>query len=190
MDCTVGSDTAVRADAAGGYLLGGDLSIHRMGYGAMQLADPGVWGPPRDPDAAVAVLRRALELGVNHIDTSDYYGPHVVNELIRRALHPYDDDLAIVTKVGARRTPDKVWPAALSPAELRDAVHSNLKHLGVERLDVVNLRIVAEGGGGLSPQDSIEEPFTAGPQPPTSSASRALRRSPTWSRTSRRPRCG
>ncbi|MEU0087027.1 oxidoreductase [Streptomyces sp. NPDC006274] len=161
MDYTVGSDTAVRADAAGDYLLGGDLSVRRMGYGAMQLAGPGVWGPPRDPDAAVAVLRRALELGVNHIDTSDYYGPHVVNELIRRALHPYADDLVIVTKVGARRTPDKVWPAALSPAELRDAVHSNLRHLGIERLDVVNLRIVAEGTGGLSPQDSIEEPFTA-----------------------------
>ncbi|MFF8844811.1 oxidoreductase [Streptomyces sp. NPDC015127] len=153
-------DTAVRADAAGQFLLGGDLSIHRMGYGAMQLAGPGVWGPPRDPDAAVAVLRRARELGVNHIDTSDYYGPHVVNKLIREALHPYGDDLVIVTKVGARRTPQKDWPAALSPAELRDAVHANLKHLGLERLDVVNLRIVAEGGG-LTPEDSIEEPFTA-----------------------------
>ncbi|MFF4485242.1 oxidoreductase [Streptomyces sp. NPDC001544] len=150
----------VRADAAGSVTLGGDLTIHRMGYGAMQLAGPGVYGPPRDRSAALAVLRRARELGVNHIDTSDYYGPHVVNELIREALHPYDDDLVIVTKVGARRTPDKEWPAALSPRELREAVHANLRHLGLDRLDVVNLRIVAEGGG-IGPDGSLAEPFGA-----------------------------
>ncbi|MGW2635603.1 oxidoreductase [Streptomyces sp. NPDC001348] len=152
--------TLVRADAAGSVTLGGDLVVHRMGYGAMQLAGPGVYGPPKDRSAALAVLRRARELGVNHIDTSDYYGPHVVNELIREALHPYDDDLVIVTKVGARRTPDKEWPAALSPRELREAVHANLRHLGRDRLDVVNLRIVAEGGG-IGPDGSLAEPFGA-----------------------------
>ncbi|MEV0319438.1 oxidoreductase [Streptomyces sp. NPDC050658] len=152
--------TTVRADAAGSLTLGGDLTIHRMGYGAMQLAGPGVYGPPKDRDAALAVLRRARELGVNHIDTSDYYGPYVVNELIREALHPYDDDLVIVTKVGGKRTPDKAWPSALSPEELRDAVHSNLRHLGLERLDVVNFRVVAEAGG-IGPDESIAEPFGA-----------------------------
>lgn len=152
--------TTVRADAAGSLTLGGDLTIHRMGYGAMQLAGPGVYGPPKDRGAALAVLRRARELGVNHIDTSDYYGPHVVNELIREALHPYEDDLVIVTKVGGRRTPDKAWPSALSPEELRDAVHSNLRHLGLERLDVVNFRVVAEAGG-IGPEGSIAEPFGA-----------------------------
>ncbi|MBT2423722.1 oxidoreductase [Streptomyces sp. ISL-22] len=152
--------SAVRGDAAGSLTLGGDLTIHRMGYGAMQLAGPGVYGPPKDRARALAVLRRARELGVNHIDTSDYYGPYVVNELIREALHPYDDDLVIVTKVGAKRTPDKEWPAALSPQELRDAVHSNLRHLGRDHLDVVNLRIVAEAGG-IGPDESIAEPFGA-----------------------------
>jgi aryl-alcohol dehydrogenase-like predicted oxidoreductase len=130
-----------------------------MGYGAMQLAGPGVYGPPKDRAAAIAVLRRAVELGVNHIDTSDYYGPHVVNEIIHEALYPYPDDLVIVTKVGARRAPDQTWPAALSAAELRQAVHDNLRHLGVDHLAMVNLRIVEEGGG-LSPSASIAEPFT------------------------------
>jgi salicylate hydroxylase len=148
------------AAAAGEIRLGGDRPIRRMGYGAMQLAGPGVWGPPTDRDAAVAVLRRAVELGVNHVDTSDYYGPHVVNELIREALHPYPEDLVIVTKVGARRTPDRAWPSALSAAEIRRAVHDNLRRLGVEQLDAVNLRVVEESGG-LTPADSIEEPFTA-----------------------------
>lgn len=139
-------------------MLGGDLSINRMGYGAMQLPGPGVWGPPTDRDAAKAVLRRALELGVNHIDTSDFYGPHVANELVHEALHPYPEDLVIVTKVGARRTADKAWPAALSGPELRQAVHDNLRRLGLERLDAVNLRIVEEAGG-LSPDASIAEPL-------------------------------
>ncbi|GLZ36591.1 oxidoreductase [Actinokineospora sp. NBRC 105648] len=146
--------TELPAAAAGELTIGGDLRVRRMGYGAMQLAGPGVWGPPADPGAAIALLRRAVELGVNHIDTSDYYGPHVVNELIAEALHPYPEDLVIVTKVGARRTPDQGWPAALSPDELRRAVHDNLGRLRLDRLDVVNLRIVAEGGG-LSPSDSI-----------------------------------
>ncbi|MFI5528791.1 oxidoreductase [Kitasatospora sp. NPDC051853] len=160
MASTVGVGEGVHAGAAGEFVLGGDLTIRRMGYGAMQLAGPGVWGPPRDREAALAVVRRALELGVNHIDTSDYYGPHVVNGVIKEAIHPYPEDLVIVTKVGARRTPEKDWPAALKPAELVQAVHDNLDHLGLERLDVVNLRIVEEGGG-LGPEDSIEEPFTA-----------------------------
>jgi pyridoxine 4-dehydrogenase len=158
MDSTVVRN--MPASAAGEFVLGGDLPIRRMGYGAMQLAGPEVYGPPPDRAAAIGLLRRAVELGVNHIDTSDYYGPHVVNELIHEALYPYPDDLVIVTKVGARRSPDKAWPAALSPAELRTAVHDNLHHLGVDRLDVVNLRIVEEGGG-LSRSDSIAEPFTA-----------------------------
>ncbi|GAB1688963.1 oxidoreductase [Krasilnikovia sp. M28-CT-15] len=159
MTSTSGTDTAVAA-AAGTFLLGGELPIRRMGYGAMQLAGPGVWGPPADRAKAVAVVRRAVELGVNHIDTSDYYGPHEVNHILREALHPYADDLVIVTKVGARRTPDTAWPSALRPAELRQAVHDNLRHLGREHLDVVNLRIVEEAGG-LSPADSIAEPFGA-----------------------------
>src|SRR3712207_1541919 len=128
----------ITAEKSGRFALG-DGTVHRMGYGAMQLAGPGVMGPPADRDAAVAVLRRAVELGVNHIDTSDYYGPHVTNEIIREALHPYPRDLVIVTKVGARRTPDGGWPEALSPGELRSAVEDNLRHLGVQAMDVVNL---------------------------------------------------
>ncbi|WP_253888283.1 oxidoreductase [Actinokineospora diospyrosa] len=119
-------------------------NVKRVGYGAMQLAGPGVFGPPADPDAAVAVLRRAVELGVDHIDTSDYYGPYVVNELIARALRPYPADLVIVTKIGARRDDTGNWLPALAPAELRSAVHDNLTRLGVERLDVVNLRVMDE----------------------------------------------
>src|SRR5215212_11268471 len=128
------------AEKSGQFTLG-DLPVHRVGYGAMQLAGPHVMGPPADRDAALAVLRRAVELGVNHIDTSDYYGPHVTNEIIREALHPYPDDRVIVTKVGARRTPEGEWPEALSAQELRQAVHDNLDHLGVDVLDVVNLRM-------------------------------------------------
>ena len=121
--------------------VGTNLSVNRMGYGAMQLAGPHVFGPPRDPDGAVAVLREARSAGVDHIDTSDYYGPHVTNELIKRALHPYPNDLVIVTKVGARRGPDASWLPAQSPDELRSAVEDNLRNLGVDALDVVNLRV-------------------------------------------------
>src|SRR6202050_1910087 len=116
-------------------------TVNRMGYGAMQLAGPQVYGPPRDVDAAIAVLREAVESGVNHIDTSDYYGPYVTNQLIKQALHPYPKDLVIVTKVGARRGSDKSWIHALSRQELIDAVHDNLKNLGLDHLDVVNLRV-------------------------------------------------
>ncbi|MFC0431007.1 oxidoreductase [Kutzneria buriramensis] len=121
--------------------LADDLSLTRMGYGAIQLAGPMAWGPPKDRDKAVAVLREIVELGITHIDTSDYYGPHTVNELIRDTLHPYPEGLHIVTKVGARRGPDKSWPAATSREELISAVHDNLGHLGLDSLDLVNLRI-------------------------------------------------
>jgi len=138
-------------------LLGKSMTVNRMGYGAMQLAGPGVWGPPKDVTAAIAVLREAVESGVNHIDTSDYYGPHVTNQLIKQALYPYAKDLVIVTKVGARRGPDKSWRHALSRQELVDAVHDNLNNLGLDHLDVVNLRV----GGITEPgQESIEEPLT------------------------------
>ena len=138
-------------------LPGTSTNVHRMGYGAMQLAGPGVWGPPRDVDAAVAVLREAIASGVDHIDTSNFYGPHVTNQIIKRALHPYPADLVIVTKVGARRGEDKSWLHALSRQELIDAVHDNLRNLGLERLDVVNLRV----GGVTEPSEgSIEEPLT------------------------------
>jgi aryl-alcohol dehydrogenase-like predicted oxidoreductase len=141
----------------GGFTFpGASLSVHRMGYGAMQLAGPGVFGPPRDPDAAVAVLREAVAAGVNHIDTSDFYGPHVTNQIIRRALHPYPEELVIVTKVGARRGADKSWLHALSRQELINAVHDNLKNLGRESLDVVNLRV---GGAAEPSEGSIQEPL-------------------------------
>src|SRR5437868_3398101 len=116
------------------------LTVKRMGYGAMQLAGPQVWGPPRDRDGAIRVLREAIEAGVNHIDTSDFYGPHVTNQIIRDALHPYPDALVIVTKVGAKRGADKSWTHALSRQELIDAVHDNLRNLRLDKLDVVNLR--------------------------------------------------
>ena len=147
-----------QTDLAGSFTLPGtSMTVNRMGYGAMQLAGPGVWGPPRDPDGAIAVLREAVESGVNHIDTSDYYGPHVTNQLIRRALHPYPDGLVIVTKLGARRGADKSWIPALSRQELIDGVHDNLKNLGVDALDVVNLRV----GGFTEPSEgSIEQPLT------------------------------
>jgi aryl-alcohol dehydrogenase-like predicted oxidoreductase len=129
-----------------------------MGYGAMQLAGSQVWGPPRDREAAIAVLREAVAAGVNHIDTSDFYGPHVTNQIIRQALHPYPDGLVIVTKVGARRGPDKSWHHALSRQDLIDAVHDNLSDLGLDALDVVNLRV----GGVMGPSEgSIEEPLAA-----------------------------
>jgi len=143
-------------EAAGTYRLG-DRDVNRMGYGAMQLAGPGVFGPPKDRDAALAVLREAVASGVNHIDTSDYYGPYVTNQLIREALHPYPDDLTIVTKVGAVRGNDASWIPALTPADLEAGVRDNLRNLGVDAMDVVNLRV-----GGLNGPEagSIEEQFT------------------------------
>ncbi|HTB09658.1 MAG TPA: oxidoreductase, partial [Acidimicrobiales bacterium] len=125
----------------GTYDLADDLTLTRMGYGAMQLAGPGVFGPPRDRDEAIAVLRAVVELGMTHIDTSDYYGPFVTNELIHEALHPYPETLRIVTKVGGRRDERGAWLSAMSPDELRTAVHDNLRHLGLDALDVVNLRL-------------------------------------------------
>src|ERR1700760_3839681 len=147
-----------QAHLAGSFTLPGtSLTVNRMGYGAMQLAGPQVFGPPRDVDAAIAVLREAVESGVNHIDTSDYYGPHVTNQIIKRALHPYRDGLVIVTKLGARRGDDKSWIPALSRQELIDGVHDNLRNLGLDALDVVNLRV----GGFMEPEEgSIEEPMT------------------------------
>ena len=137
----------------------GDREVGRMGYGAMQLAGPGVFGPPKDRIAAVTVLREAIERGVNHIDTSDFYGPHVTNQFIREALHPYRDDLVIVTKIGARRDDKGAWLPAFSPAELRQAVHDNLRNLGLEALDVVNLRAMFDTHGPA--EGSLEEPLTA-----------------------------
>ncbi|MEP6559667.1 MAG: oxidoreductase [Nakamurella sp.] len=150
--------TSPGATSAGQFLLGGQTPVNRIGYGAMRLSGPNIIGPARDHDEAIAVLRRAVELGVNHIDTSDYYGPYTVNQLIREALHPYPADLVLVTKVGARRTPDGGWPAALSAAELTQAVHDNLDHLGVDRIDVVNLRM-PDKPGGPSIDGSLAEPF-------------------------------
>ena len=138
-------------------LPGTSLSLRRVGYGAMQLAGPQVYGPPRDADTAIAVLREAVAAGVNHIDTSDYYGPHVTNQIIKRALHPYPKGLVLVTKLGARRPKDKSWVHALSRQELIDAVHDNLRNLGLDALDVANLRV----GGMMGPsEESIEEPLT------------------------------
>ena len=143
---------------AGSFTLPGtSMTLNRMGYGAMQLAGPEVWGPPRDVNAAIAVLREAVESGVNHIDTSDYYGPHVTNQIVKQALHPYPDGLVIVTKVGARRGADKSWHPALSRQELIDGVHDNLRNLGLEQLRVVNLRV----GPPEEPKEgSIETPLT------------------------------
>ena len=136
---------------------GTSMNVHRMGYGAMQLAGPQVFGPPADVDRAVAVLREAVDSGIDHIDTSDFYGPHVTNQIIKQALHPYPDGLVIVTKVGARRAADKSWPHALSRQELIDAVHDNLRNLSLDKLDVVNLRV----GGVMGPAEgSLEEPMT------------------------------
>jgi pyridoxine 4-dehydrogenase len=148
-----------QTDLAGSFALAGAaMTLNRMGYGAMQLAGPGVFGPPRDVNAAIAVLREAVESGINHIDTSDYYGPHVTNQIIKQALHPYRNGLVIVTKLGARRGTDKSWIPALSRQELIDGVRDNLRNLGLEALGVVNLRV----GGMLEPSEgSIEEPLTA-----------------------------
>jgi pyridoxine 4-dehydrogenase len=145
-------------ELAGSYTLPGTLmTLKRMGYGAMQLAGPQVWGPPRDVEEAIALLREAVASGVNHIDTSDYYGPHVTNQIIKRALHPYPDGLVIVTKLGARRKEDKSWVHARSRQELIDGVHDNLRNLGLDALDVVNLRV----GAVMGPEEgSIEEPLT------------------------------
>ncbi len=142
----------------GTFTMAEDLTVTRMGYGAMQLAGPGVFGPPDDRDAAVAVLREAVELGITHIDTSDYYGPYITNEIIREALHPYPEELHIVTKVGAFRDAQGGWPHARSPEQLREAVHDNLNRLGLEALDVVNLRV---GGFHSHEPGSIAEPFGA-----------------------------
>ncbi len=142
----------------GGRYPVGDFELTRVGYGAMQLAGPHVFGPPKDRDEAIAVLRAAVELGINHIDTSDYYGPYVTNEIIREALSPYPEDLHLVTKVGARRDEQGGWPSARSPEELRQQVHDNLDHLGLEALDVVNLRM---GGFEGAEPGSIAEQFTA-----------------------------
>jgi pyridoxine 4-dehydrogenase len=146
-----------QTDLVGRFTLPGTaVTVKRMGYGAMQLAGPGVFGPPRDVNTAIAVLREAVKSGVNHIDTSDYYGPHVTNQIINQALHPYADDLVIVTKLGARRGADKSWIPALSRQELIDGVHDNLRNLGLDALDVVNLRV----GGMMEPsEESIEEPL-------------------------------
>src|SRR6266568_7381075 len=138
-------------------LPGTSMTLNRMGYGAMQLAGPEVWGPPRDVNAAIAVLREAVESGVNHIDTSDYYGPHVTNQIIKQALHPYPEHLVIVTKLGARRGADRSWIPALSRQELIDGVHDNLRNLGVDALDVVNLRV---GGFTVPSEGSIVKPLT------------------------------
>jgi aryl-alcohol dehydrogenase-like predicted oxidoreductase len=140
----------------GTYTMAPDLTVTRMGYGAMQLAGPGVFGPPANRAEAVAVLREAVALGITHIDTSDYYGPYVTNEIIREALHPYPPELRIVTKVGARRDERGDWLQARSPDELRQAVHDNLRNLGLDALDVVNLRL---GGFQVSEPGSVAEPF-------------------------------
>jgi pyridoxine 4-dehydrogenase len=159
------------------------MTVKRMGYGAMQLAgrdgDKRVWGPPRDVPAAIAVLREAIAFGVNHIDTSDFYGPHVTNQLIKQALHPYPDDLVIVTKVGARRGSDGSWPHARSRQEIIDAVHDNLRNLGLDVLDVVNLRL----GGLTAPTDEpFEEPLTALAELKQQGLIRAIGLSTVWPR--------
>jgi pyridoxine 4-dehydrogenase len=141
----------------GTFTLADDLAVTRMGYGAMQLAGPHVFGPPADRDAAVAVLRESVRLGITHIDTSDFYGPYVTNQIIKEALHPYPDDLHIVTKVGSLRDAEGNWPQALAPEQLRQAVYDNLDHLGLAALDVVNLRV---GGFDSPTPGSISEPFT------------------------------
>ena len=152
------NQTENQIDLGGNFTFPGtSMTVKRMGYGAMQLAGPQVWGPPRDLEAAIAVLHQAVEAGVNHIDTSDFYGPHVTNQIIKQALHPYPQNLVIVTKVGARRGEDKSWSHALSRQELIDAVHDNLRNLGLDALDVVNLRV---GGIAAPSEGSIEEPLT------------------------------
>jgi pyridoxine 4-dehydrogenase len=138
---------------------GTSLTVQRVGYGAMQLAGPGIWGPPKDVDSAVAVLREAVATGVNHIDTSDFYGPYITNQIIRQALHPYKDGLVIVTKLGARRLPDKSWQPAISPEDLTAAVYDNLRNLGLDALDIVNYRVMGSVHG--TKEGSIAEQVTA-----------------------------
>src|ERR1700744_2173073 len=145
-------------DKSGTFTLGGDSIVKRLGYGAMQLAGPGLFGPPKDPQAAVAILREAVASGVDHIDTSDFYGPHVTNQLIRKALHPYADDLVIVTKIGARRGLEGAWDRAFSAPELESAVYDNLRNLGLDALDVVNFRVMIDPHGPA--EGSIEAPLT------------------------------
>jgi pyridoxine 4-dehydrogenase len=152
---------AAKTLPGGTFAMAGDVTVTRMGYGAMQLAGPHVFGPPADRAAAVAVLREAVELGITHIDTADFYGPHVTNQIIKEALYPYPEDLHIVTKVGSVRDAEGGWPRALAPEQLRTQVHDNLRNLGLDALDVVNLRV---GGGldGHTPEPgSIAGPFTA-----------------------------
>ncbi len=154
---------SIDPSALGGLftLPGTDKRVQRMGYGAMQLAGPGVWGPPRDRDAALAVLREAVDAGIDHIDTADFYGPYVTNKLICEALHPYSDNLLIATKIGATRGEDGSWNAAMSPSELTQAVHDNLRHLHMDVLDLVYLRLTF-GGSGQGPREHpIEEPLSA-----------------------------
>jgi len=148
---------AVKTLPGGTFRMAEDLTVTRMGYGAMQLAGPHVFGPPADRDAALAVLREAMELGITHIDTADFYGPHVTNQIIKEALHPYPESLHIVTKVGALRDAEGGWPQALAPEQLRQAVYDNLDNLGLDALDVVNLRV---GGLDSPTPGSIAEPFT------------------------------
>src|SRR5438045_1422125 len=143
--------------AGGTFKLADDLTLTRMGYGAMQLAGPHVFGPPKDHDAAIAVLREVVRLGINHIDTSDFYGPHITNQLIKEALYRYPEQLRIVTKVGARRDAEGNWLKALAPKELRQAIHDNLENLGLDKLDVVNLRV---GGLDAPEPGSIAQPFS------------------------------
>ena len=147
----------VDIDSAGTFPLG-DRVVKRLGYGAMQLAGPGVFGPPKDRDTAIAVLREAVASGVNHIDTSDYYGPYVTNQLIREALHPYPEDLVIVTKIGARRGDDASWNPAIGADDLKSAVHDNLRNLGLEVLEIVNLRLMGSVHGPA--EGPIEAPLT------------------------------
>jgi pyridoxine 4-dehydrogenase len=146
------------AVSGGTWTMAEDVTVSRMGYGAMQLAGPHVFGPPADHDAALAVLREVIELGVTHIDTADYYGPHITNQLIKEALHPYPQELHIVTKVGAERDAEGGWPQARAPEQLRAQVHDNLRNLGLDVLDVVNLRV---GGMDAPEPGSLAEPFTA-----------------------------
>jgi pyridoxine 4-dehydrogenase len=157
MHCSTKENDMSSIDQAGTYQLG-NREVRRLGYGAMQLAGPGVFGPPKDPEAARAVLREAIALGVNHIDTSDFYGPHVTNQLIREALHPYADTLTIVTKIGARRDAEGAWLVADSAAELTQAVHDNLRNLGLDVLDVVNFRSMLDVHGPA--EGSLEAPLT------------------------------
>src|SRR5947209_8525647 len=146
-------------DLRGRFTLPGtSMTLNRMGYGAMQLAGPGVWGPPKDPNGAIAVLREAVAAGVNHIDTSDYYGPHVTNQIIRQALQPYPAELVIVTKLGARRPPDQSWQPAISPQDLTAGVHDNLRNLGLDALDIANYRVLGAGHGPT--EGSIAEQVT------------------------------